>query len=110
MTVQTDYMAKKQAATEEEVVVVPASNVVQAFAVTEDVVPMAGAIPSPEATATLEIGTLETRNTVEVIAPTDMMGGYRFNADVGGGKSMLVEVVCTMQILASILSLEVFTS
>ena len=35
----------------------------------------------------------QQNTTVEVIAPTDLNAGYRFNCDVGGGKMMLVEVV-----------------
>jgi hypothetical protein len=84
---------------EQEIHVTPASNI-GASSYGASGVPMvtASAVPDVLASAVSNAG-----STVEVIAPSDLMGGYQFNVNAGN-KSLLVKVVGTYVVLFRLLS------
>jgi hypothetical protein len=96
MTVATTTMDQM----EHEINFTPASNVgvygqpaaASSYGASPDVPIVAAlAVPYPEKEGTTVV---EERTTVEVIAPSDLMGGYQFNVNTGD-KSLLVAVVST---------------
>jgi hypothetical protein len=60
-------------------------------------------VPMVAATTVSYQEKIEERNTVEVIAPADLMGGYQFNVNTGN-KSLLVAVVSSNVFIFRLLS------
>jgi hypothetical protein len=79
---------------EQEIIVTPVSNVdVDGQPTAATYLGTTSSVPKVAASAVSNAGT-----TVEVIAPSELMGGYQFNVNAGN-KSLLVEVVGTYAVL-----------